>query len=390
MNLEKLLKQATEIVNKHEELEKKTGENFNLFSILDRERKEVTTHSRFLAELLSPKGSHGQGSKFLELFVDQLNNEQLKDFDYSTAIVTAELNIGNKKTDLPYWGQIDTFIKDKIGNCIVIENKVYAGDQPEQLLRYHNYLKHPKNGFITKVLYYLTRHGEKPNVKSLSNQIERISEEDFICISYKDLIIPWLEKCIEHSRNIPNVKETISQYLRIVKKITGQINSKLMNDINNHVNKLNLKGAKAIAESYDIALKEVSNALKNEVANKLKSIYPTAKIEIPDKQPKERQKDEYFSSIHINSLLLKNFDGSIFNGPIIIESFNAKGIFFGRSLFIGKFSEDNPKFYADEKIILEQDELFDDLDKYGRSEDKEIIINTIVDVITTYIDVRKA
>lgn len=48
--------------NKKCRIEKwKNGDFFNIFSILKMETDEVKTHSAFLAELLNPKGSHGQG-----------------------------------------------------------------------------------------------------------------------------------------------------------------------------------------------------------------------------------------------------------------------------------------------------------------------------------------
>jgi hypothetical protein len=392
-NVKKMLSKASMILRDFEEVEKSTGEKFNLFSILNRERKEVTTHSRFLAELLSPSGSHGQGYDYLRFFIEMLDNENLKDFDYKSATVKAELNIGNEKDNnakkLIYWGQIDTFIKDKNGNCIVIENKIDAGDQREQLLRYYDYLNCSKNRFKTKSLYYLTPEGKAPELKSLSNIDGRsLTIDDFKIISFKNFITAWLEKCLNHSNSIPNLRETINQYLRIVKKITKQLDSKLMQEINKNI-KRDLKGADAIVKSYDAALKEVSDSLKMDVADNLKLIYPEANIYITNDQPNKRQKDEFFSSIHINNFPIINKDGSVFNGLTIIESFNTKGRFYLGALFIGKFSEKNPKYYHDEKIIKTQDELLNVLDKYGRDEDKDNLLKEVVNEIVSYFDEYK-
>lgn len=54
-------------MKKYKEIFEKTGENFNIFKILRIETEEVFTHSRFLCELLNPKGSHGKGSLFLNI-----------------------------------------------------------------------------------------------------------------------------------------------------------------------------------------------------------------------------------------------------------------------------------------------------------------------------------
>lgn len=59
------------ITKKYEELARLSGENFNIFRLLKLDRKEVGTHSMFLAELLNAKGTHGQGDTFLRIFLAQ-------------------------------------------------------------------------------------------------------------------------------------------------------------------------------------------------------------------------------------------------------------------------------------------------------------------------------
>ena len=48
------------------------GESFNIFNDLGFMSDEVHLHSMFLANLLNPKGSHGQRGKFLEAFLKML------------------------------------------------------------------------------------------------------------------------------------------------------------------------------------------------------------------------------------------------------------------------------------------------------------------------------
>ena len=66
--LESLLKQISESIERIEEKERKEGKNFNVFSILGMERREVQTHSMFIHELINPKGSHAQEDWYLDLF----------------------------------------------------------------------------------------------------------------------------------------------------------------------------------------------------------------------------------------------------------------------------------------------------------------------------------
>ena len=73
-----ILSQARLLKDKYDELAAVTGEQFNVFSILEVETDEVKTHSAFLADLLSPQGSHRQGAAFLKLFLglDAIKNSE--------------------------------------------------------------------------------------------------------------------------------------------------------------------------------------------------------------------------------------------------------------------------------------------------------------------------
>jgi hypothetical protein len=55
------------------------------------ESDEVKTHSRFLAELLNPKGSHGQKDVFLKKFVERFG---IIDFEIKNAELFVEFYIG--------------------------------------------------------------------------------------------------------------------------------------------------------------------------------------------------------------------------------------------------------------------------------------------------------
>lgn len=67
-----LLNQTRIILEKQNEFKRKTGESFNIFSILNMERLEVRTHSAFIYELLNTKGSHFQGDLFLRVFIEDI------------------------------------------------------------------------------------------------------------------------------------------------------------------------------------------------------------------------------------------------------------------------------------------------------------------------------
>ena len=78
-SVKQLLSQVNTINEAYKIVKQNTGEDFNIFGILGMERKEVKTHSKFLAELLNPKGSHLQGDMFLKLFIEYLNKVAISD-----------------------------------------------------------------------------------------------------------------------------------------------------------------------------------------------------------------------------------------------------------------------------------------------------------------------
>ncbi|MBF8767966.1 PD-(D/E)XK nuclease family protein [Pseudomonas putida] len=100
-----LLNQAGSLVRETEAKLAASGELFNIFSITRIERAEVNTHSAMIAELLNPKGRHGQGECFLELFLATMG------FDYEGSISDAKVN---KEQFFAGYGRVDVVIHHRI------------------------------------------------------------------------------------------------------------------------------------------------------------------------------------------------------------------------------------------------------------------------------------
>ncbi|MDE5837968.1 MAG: PD-(D/E)XK nuclease family protein [Paramuribaculum sp.] len=189
------------------------GENYNVFDIIGLTTNEVKLHSSFIADLLNPRGIHGLGVKPLKLFSDILKLN-MKEEDLIDAEVLKEYHIGNISDDYTWGGNIDILIKIK-DHFLAIENKINAGDQPKQLLRYKNFIKaDPHN-----TLLYLTLDGHEP---SEGSSCGLTCESDYQCISYGVEIQKWLKEILVFSINRPLVRETIQQYLKVIKKLTNQ------------------------------------------------------------------------------------------------------------------------------------------------------------------------
>lgn len=201
------------------------GENFNIFNDLGFMSDEVHLHSMFLANLLNPKGSHGQRGKFLEAFLKMLQKSfpaisaDSLELDTAIASVGVEKYIG-RQTDSE-GGRIDIYLTDG-KHSIIIENKINAGDQHHQMLRYRNYGMSQKGDDTEKsfVLIYLTLDGCSPSKDSLG---EDLKENDIVCLSYKSDIRGWLDRCVELAARTPLVRETINQYISTIDILTNNV-----------------------------------------------------------------------------------------------------------------------------------------------------------------------
>lgn len=201
-----LFAQVNAINKKYENILKITGEGFNIFRILKLHAAENRTHSAFLAELLNPKGTHGKADAFLKLFTTKFLKKDI-DFETSIAKVTIEKHIGFINGDKTEGGRIDIAIKDNLDREILIENKIYAPDQENQLVKYHN---HNKNAH----LFYLCLEGCKVNEISCGALKE---SEHFHVITYKKDIITWLNECKKEAVSHPILRESITQYINLIK-----------------------------------------------------------------------------------------------------------------------------------------------------------------------------
>ncbi len=201
------------------------GESFNIFNDLGFMSDEVHLHSMFLSNLLNPKGSHGQRGKFLEAFLKMLQKTfpaiSVDSLELDTVITSVEVEkyIG-RQTDSE-GGRIDIYLTDG-KHSIIIENKIYAGDQHHQMLRYWNYGMSQKGDDMEKsfVLIYLTLDGCSPSKDSLG---EDLTENDIVCLSYKSDIRGWLDRCVELASRTPLVRETINQYINTIDILTNNV-----------------------------------------------------------------------------------------------------------------------------------------------------------------------
>ena len=270
--LKALLIQIPQISKHYDKIATLTGENFNVFRTLKLESSEVQMHSAFLAEFLNPQGTHGQSDLYLRLFLEQFKEwEKLKasNFDTKSASAKVEEYIGSIDADYTKGGRIDILLTDQNDNHIIIENKIYAKDQKNQLVRYHE--------FDDKApIFYLNLDETEPTDWSTGGQLDK---NQYLVISYRTDIVQWLEKCRKESVSLPIIRETIAQYTNLLRYLTNQTTGDKMKK---EIEKLIMSNPEYV-DSIDLCcqvLNEIIDKTNSQFKKLLNEKFPGVKISL--------------------------------------------------------------------------------------------------------------
>jgi hypothetical protein len=319
-----VLRDTAKLLKHQKEKEMLRGEKFNVFSILKMETKENETHSAFLAALLNPEGSHLKGTIFIELFLKSIND---KTIDIASAKVKTEHVVGATDYINKTGGRIDIYIWDKNGYTVSIENKIHAGDQEAQIERY---CKHNKD---KNTVYYLTLNGTEPSEYSKGTLI---CGTHFHAISYATHIIDWLSLCMKEASDSPILRESIKQYIILLKKLTYTMNNEEEQEL-----------LEVILSNY-----ESSRFLANNINKTIANFNHKIRVSIFDSLTKkigEKYQINYGNSTeNANSQLWIRIKGyeteklffGIQNFSVNVDSYFGKGIFIGIFIMNGNYADD--------------------------------------------------
>ena len=278
------------------------GENYNLFSILSIERYELK-HSALIANLLDSEGSHGCGDAFLRAFFEIALKERTYLFEDCTLPHSyTEYYTGPIAGDTG--GRIDILVESKSSHYgLIIENKIYAGDQDKQLTRYDNYGKETfgADGYL---LVYLTLYGCDASKESTATK--SAEEVGYLRLSYAEDILRWLEQCVRLADNKPLVRESLNQYIRTIKQLTYQdMNQKDIEKIIDlaidHPEVVATLSSKLDAIAQGIRKKYIFDKLK-EYADQKGWLYDDSESSYNEEEPKVRfRKEGWDGSIIISA-----------------------------------------------------------------------------------------
>lgn len=230
-DFDEFVRQFSEYLDAANESKKLGNNDYNPLKAVQNPNDEVNMHSGFLVSLLDTRGEHYQDDLFLKLFLQTLGLENWFGETKNAQVLKEKKNI-------------DIHINNGEKH-IIIENKIWSGDQDEQIARYIKEI-HGNSSDDESVSYeniavvYLSPFGREPSPNSLCLKNKNIKWQikgDLLAfnenkvkykqISYEKDILAWIEKCQKEVGNITSLNSALEFYKDIVEIITDKKESKM-------------------------------------------------------------------------------------------------------------------------------------------------------------------
>jgi len=204
--VEQTLDKVNEVTYKNEEMFKNSAKDYNVYKVLQIDKKEVLV-CRLLADLLNPNGSHRQGHVFLAHFMDIVLPEfQIPLQDLERAQVFKEYKINEHDC-------IDIYLV--IGETrIPINIQILTKDKKNQFLDYYQFT----TGNLKKIVY-ITPYGTQPSHEF----IQRLPDDGLLCRSFEKDIFEWLQTCVQYcnQRDLTLIEGAIHQLIFSIESYTS-------------------------------------------------------------------------------------------------------------------------------------------------------------------------
>lgn len=175
------------------------------FNVFDYVQPDELKLSRIIADLLDPKGAHGQQIIFLAAFVEAMMEGASKPLQETLIKLQDAIQnnicviiVRTEVITLHGGRRMDIVVDLGSKNGIVIENKPWANDQKEQL---KDYAKDAKKRFPDSwVLIYLHGGGKAANEYTLPNKEDLKRSGNYLDADYAYFLIRWLNNCLNHAK----------------------------------------------------------------------------------------------------------------------------------------------------------------------------------------------
>lgn len=240
-----------------QEQQRQTSAHHNIFQLFGLTLDE-NAHSAFLAYLLNPMERHGQGTAFLDAWLQWLQPWCSEPLSGHGAHVTPERYAG-------LWGRIDIVAELRDGTLIAVENKVCAREQEDQLTRYGDWLR-AQPGAGQRLLVFLTPDGRKGTTARAGQPVTRMT--------YRDLA-QVLEQAL---RTVPDtahsLRADVGQYIRLCRHLHTSLSELPMDTSNIDILKLlddpqHLESALALVRNVEVKTQAIRTEFLQHVVSAL-------------------------------------------------------------------------------------------------------------------------
>ncbi|WP_313421990.1 PD-(D/E)XK nuclease family protein [Moraxella sp. CTOTU49803] len=298
------------------------------FQVFDFVNTSENGLSWIIANLLNPKGTHGQKTLFLEQFIriclPNIQNNTVWQ-NYLENLTQTEV-----ETEATTWAnrayrRMDIYLSARINSetfGICIENKPYANDQENQLADYFLELENRK--LSQKHLVYLCEYGEPSNYSVTKDVLESWIKNQLISfVTYSQLVV-WLTECKKDCQN-HSVTEFLNQFIKFIQKQFMGVDD--MNEQEMILNSM-LQDQQTITSSIKISLNifEMKRRLITKLLNELKLISNNKSYTVEAGNLTGNNKYEsILFKIPNNELYISiEFQGTWFNMPALCIMVNDK------------------------------------------------------------------
>ena len=257
---------------------KQGGIGFNLFCLISPIYHRENLHSDMIAEFLNAESLHGQGCKFIDIFLDLLiqGGAKLDKKNYFAPVVERER------------GRIDVLLFDDTSkHCVIIENKIAnAIDMNRQIPKYLDYME--EEGFTIDAVVYLPLNENKSPDKSTWSETDcdRVAPVLQIIPAYSlsnkhNLVDGWLKPSMDLCDN-DDCKLVLKQYIELIKYLKSdymdrQLIEKFIANLSDNDNLNTLRSILDMADDSNTFLTE--DILDNiKMPDRLKSSFTPNKI----------------------------------------------------------------------------------------------------------------
>ncbi|MCH4895970.1 hypothetical protein E0494_04570 [Marinilabiliaceae bacterium JC040] len=393
MDISSFFSNIKEEINVNKKFRKQYGSLLSPdFYALDLFKIDENKVSDVIAFFLDPNETHGQGDKFLKIFLKKIGLLGYLSEVTDVSVVREQSTKENRRIDIVIYFENNGRVNKALG----IENKIYLNtkDQENQMNHYLEYLKNDVCDYFENndyCLLYLAPKGKKISEISMSKEDCKKNEENntLKCINYSDLIIPIFKEfqLVCESERLRYFLKEVELYFN--KKFKGEL---YMNDTKNikEIIKGDFESALAVYNNIEEAMEDLQEQLNNKMASLC-----------------ENKEGEIISS-DINEFTFKPsnwnnyrigfaFEGNYFYYGILVLNNNIESKRFETIVkhnTLKKYYWDSSSYWPEHKVVNEN--IFTDYEFWNKMKNGEIyneveeFFNIILDEFNTETFVKKA